>query len=127
MSYLLWENPKYFFDVGGDQYSRLMFGDYNGNFAVSKIIDDTTIFEVKVELYILSTTKYFIYKMVTMLVAHYIFNVSYASKTFGAIYFMQKYLLEIGDGAKRLSKVLYYIRSLLNQYNTMKHTNVYMN
>ena len=48
MSYLLWENPKYFFDVGGDQYPRLMSGDYNGNFAIGKIIDDTTIFEVKV-------------------------------------------------------------------------------
>ena len=53
-----------------------------------------------------------------MLAAHYIFNVSYASKTFGAIYSMQKYLVEIGDGAKRLSKVLIL-------YSKLVKTNIY--
>ena len=57
--------------------------------------------------------------MVTMLAAHYIFNVSYASKTFGAIYSMQKYLVEIGDGAKRLSKVLI-LYSKLVKTNTIQ-------
>ena len=119
MPYLLLENPKYFFDVGGDQYPRLIFEDYNGNFAIGKIIEDTAIFEVKVELYILSTTKYSIHKMVTMLARHYIFNVSYASKTFVGIYFIQKYLLEIGDGAKRPSKVLI-LYSKLVKTNTIQ-------
>lgn len=44
--------------------------------------------------------------MVTMSAEHYVFNVACASKTFGAMYFMQKYLLGIDDEIKCLSKVL---------------------
>ena len=107
ISYLLRKNPKYFFDVGGDnQQSRLHMGDCNGNFEIGKIIDDATKIEVKVESYTLSATKDFVHAMATMQAAHYVFNVEYASKTFGAMYFMQKYLLGIDDETKCPSKVL---------------------
>ena len=91
ISCLLQENQKYFCD---------------GNFEIGKIIDDATTIEVKVESYTLSATKDFVHAMATMLAAHYVFNVAYASKTFGAMYFMQKYLLGIDDETKCPSKVL---------------------
>ena len=101
ISYLLRENPKYFFDAGSDnQQPRLHMGDCDGNFEIGKIIDDATTIEVKVELYTLSATKNFVHAMATMQVAHYEFNVAYASKTFGRIYFMQKYLLGIENETK---------------------------
>ena len=43
--------------------------------------------------------------MAIILAAHYAFNVAYASKAFGAMYFMQKYLLEVDDEIKSPSKV----------------------
>ena len=96
-----------FFYVGGDnQQPRLGMGDCDGNFEISKIIDDTTTIEVKFESYTLSSTKDFIHAMATMLAAHYVFNFAYASKTFGAMYFMQKYFLGIDDEMKCPSKVL---------------------
>ena len=106
VSYLLRENPKHFFDVGGDnQQPRFHMGDCDGNFEIGKIDDATTI-EVKVESYTLSATKDFIHATTAMLAAHYLFNVAYASKTFGAMYFMQTYLLGIDDETKCPSKVL---------------------
>ena len=94
MSYLRQENPKYFFDVGGDnQQPRLHMEGFDGSFEIGKIIGDATTTEVKVESYTLNTTKNFIHAMATMLAAHYAFNVAYASKIFVAIYFIQKYLL----------------------------------
>ena len=81
-------------------------GDCNRNFEIGKIMDEATTIEVKVESYTLSATKDFIHAMATMLAAHYVFNVAYASKTFGAMYFMQKYLLGIDDETKCPSKVL---------------------
>ena len=61
ISYLLRENPKYFFDVGGDnKQPRLHMGDWDGNFEIGKIIDDATTVEVKVESYTLSATKDFL-------------------------------------------------------------------
>ena len=43
ISYLLRENPKYFFDVGGDnQQPRFHMGDCDRNFEIGKIIDDAT-------------------------------------------------------------------------------------
>ena len=105
--YLLRENPKYFFDVDGDnQQPRLHMGDCDRNFEIGKVIDDATTIEVKVELYTLSATKDFIHAMATVLAAHYVFNVAYALKTFGAMHFMQKYLLGIDDETKCPSKVL---------------------
>ena len=84
----------FFFDVGGDnQQPRLHMGDCDGNFEIGKIIDDATTIEVKVESYTLRTTRDLVHAMATMLAAHYVFNVAYASKTFGAMYFIQKYLL----------------------------------
>ena len=105
MSYLLQENPKYFFDIAGDnKQPRLHMGHCNGNFKISKTIDTTTI-EVKVKSCTLSEAKDFILAMPVMLEAHYIFNFAYASsKTFGAMYFMQKYLLGIDDQTKCPSK-----------------------
>ena len=41
MSYLLWENPKYF--------SRFHMGNCTGNFEFGEIIDDATTFKVKVK------------------------------------------------------------------------------
>ena len=105
ISYLLRENPKYFFDVGGDnQQPRLHIGDCDGNFEIGKIIDDATTIEV--ESYTLSATKDFVHAMATMPAAHYVFNVAYASKAFGAMYFMRKYLLGIDDETKCPSKML---------------------
>ena len=43
--------------------------------------------------------------MATVLAGHYVFNVAYASETFGAMYFMQKCLLGIGDETKCPRKV----------------------
>ena len=87
-----------FFDVGGDnQQSRVHMGDCVGNIEIGKIIDDATTIEMKVESYTLSETKDFIHAMATMLAAHYVFNVVYASKTVGAIYFMQKWRNETVD------------------------------
>ena len=107
ISYLLRENPKYFFDVVGDnQQPRHHMGDCDENFEIGKIIDDTTTIEVKVESYTLSVTKDFIHAMATMLAAHYVFSVAYASKPFGPMYFIQKYLLGIDDETKCPSKVL---------------------
>ena len=81
VSYLLRENPKHFFDVGNDNHQpQLHMGDCHGNFEIDKIIDDATTIEVKVESYTLSATKDFIHAMATMLAAHYVFNVAYASK-----------------------------------------------
>ena len=95
---MLRENPKYFFDAGGDdQQPRLHMEDCDGIFEIGKIIDDATTIEVKVESYTLSATKDFVHAMATMLAARYVFNVAYASKILGAIYFMQKYLLGIDD------------------------------
>ena len=81
-------------------------GDCDGNFEIGKIINDATTIKVKVESYTLSATKDFIHTMATMLAANYVFNVAYASKTFGAMYFMQRYLLGIDDETKCRSKVL---------------------
>ena len=107
ISYLLRENLKYFFDVGGDnQQPRLHMGDCDGKFEIGKIISDATTIEVKVKSYTLSATKDFVHAMATMLAAHCVFNVAYASKTFGAMYFLQKYLLGIDDETKCPSKVL---------------------
>ena len=107
ISYLLRENPKYFFDVVGDnQQPQLHMGDCNRNFEIGKIMDEATTIEVKVESYTLSATKDFIHATTAMLAAHYLFNVAYASKTFGAMYFMQTYLLGIDDETKCPSKVL---------------------
>ena len=92
-------------------------GDCDGNFDIGKIIDDATTIEVKVEMYTLST-KDFIHAMATVLAAHYVFNVTYASKTFGAMYFMQKYLLGIDDETKCPSKVLTF--SKLVKTNTIQ-------
>ena len=105
MSHLLQENPKYFFDIAGDnKQPQLHMGHCNGNFKISKTIDTTTI-EVKVKSCTLSEAKDFILAMPVMLEAHYIFNFAYASsKTFGAMYFMQKYLLGIDDQTKCPSK-----------------------
>ena len=101
ISYLLLENTKYFFDVGGDnQQPRLDMGDCDGNFEIGKITDDATAIEVKAASYTLSAAKDFVHAMATMLPAQYVFNVAYASKTFGAMYFMQKYLLGIDDETK---------------------------
>ena len=50
------------------------------------------LYEVLAESSTLSVTKEFIHAVATMLGAHYVFNVAYASKTFGAMYYMQKYL-----------------------------------
>ena len=44
--------------------------------------------------------------MAIILAVHYAFNVAYASKAFGAMHFMQKYLLEVDDEIKSPSKVL---------------------
>ena len=88
-------------------------GDCNENFEISKIIDDATTIEVKAESYILSGTKDFILAMATMVAAHYIFNFAYASKTFGAMYFMQKYLLGIDDETKCPCKVLILLSKLV--------------
>ena len=44
--------------------------------------------------------------MATMLAAHYVFNVSYESRTFDPMYLMQRYLLGIDDETKCPSKVL---------------------
>ena len=60
--------------------------------------------EVKAESYTLSATKDFVHAMPTMLAAQYVFNVAYASKTFGAMYFMQKYLLGIDDKQNNQAK-----------------------
>ena len=107
MSYLLREKSKCFFDVGGDnQQPQFKMGDCNGNFEISKIIDDATAIEVKVESYTLSATQYLIHLMAAMLAAHCVFNVASASKTFCEMYFMQKYLLRIDDKTKCPSKVL---------------------
>ena len=81
-------------------------GDCDGDFEIGKIIDDATTIEVKVESYTLSATKDFVHAMATMLAAHYVFSVAYASENFGAMYFMQKYLLGIDDETKCPSKVL---------------------
>ena len=55
MSYLLRKNPKNIFDVGGDnQQSQMHMGDCDGNFEISKIIDDVTTIDLKVESHILS-------------------------------------------------------------------------
>ena len=107
ISYLLQEHLEYFFDVDGDnQQPRLHVGDCDGNFEIGKISGDSTTIEVKVKWYALCATKDFIHAMATMLAAHYVFNVAYALKTFGAMYFMQKYLLGIDNETKCPSKVL---------------------
>ena len=96
-----------FFDVGGDnQQPRLHMRYGDGNFEIDKFIDDATSIEMKVESYTLSASKDFVRAIATILAAHYVFNVAYASKSFGAMYFMQKYLLEIDDDTKCPSKVL---------------------
>ena len=107
MSYLLQEDPKYFFDVGGDnQQHRFHMGDCDGNFKIGKVIEDATTIEVKMESYTLSTAKNFIHARATTLAAHYVFNAACTSKTFGAMYFMQNYVLGIDDEIKSPSKVL---------------------
>ena len=117
--YLLRENPKYFFDVDGDnQQPRLHMGDCDRNFEIGKVIDDATTIEVKVESYTLSATKDFVHAMATVIAAHYVFNVAYALKTFGAMHFMQKYLLGIDDETKCPSKVLTF--SKLVKTNTIQ-------
>ena len=128
MSYLLQENPKYFFDIAGDnKQPRFHMGHCNGNFKISKTIDTTTI-EVKVKSCTLSEAKDFILAMPVMLEAHYIFNFAYASsKTFGAMYFMQKYLLGIDDQTMSKQRINIIFEACQNQFNTMKHTNVDMN
>ena len=128
MSYLLQENPKYFFDIAGDnKQPRFHRGHCNGNFKISKTIDTTTI-EVKVKSCTLSEAKDFILAMPVMLEAHYIFNFAYASsKTFGAMYFMQKYLLGIDDQTMSKQRINIIFEACQNQFNTMKHTNVDMN
>ena len=64
MSYLLQEDPKYFFDVGGDnQQHRFHMGDCDGNFKIGKVIEDATTIEVKMDSYTLSTAKNFIHSV----------------------------------------------------------------
>ena len=61
-----------FFDAGGDnQQPRIHMGGCDGNFEMSKVIDDATTIEVKVESYTLSTTKDSMHAMTTMIVAMY--------------------------------------------------------
>ena len=77
ISYLLPEKPKYFFDVDGDNNQLLLhMENCAGNFEIKKVIDDATTIEVKVESYTLSTTKYFIHAMATMLVSCYVLTLS---------------------------------------------------
>ena len=68
---------------------------------------------MKVESHTLSVTKDFIHTMATMLAAHYVFNVAYASKTFGTMYFTQMYLLGIDDETKCPSKFLTFFSKLV--------------
>ena len=61
-----------FFDAGGDyQQPRIHMGGCDENFEMSKVTDDVTIIEVKVESYTLSTTKDSIHAMTTMIAAMY--------------------------------------------------------
>ena len=78
-------------------------GDCVGDFEIGKIIDDATTIEVKVESYTLSAIKDFVHTMATMLAAQYVFNVVYASKIFGAMYFMQGIVDETKCPSKELT------------------------
>lgn len=73
MPCLLREDPNFFDICNDNQQPQLPIGDCDRNFEIGKTTDEAKSLEVKIESYILSSTKDFISAMATMLATHCVF------------------------------------------------------
>ena len=78
----------------------------NGAFSI--LINDDVEFELKIETLTLAHGKYFIRMFAMLLASFYIFNFECPKKLEATMFFLQKYMLRIGDETKTSHKVQYF-------------------